>query len=105
MRVISTYGIHHTSSESALIVYLGDVYWWKKHQDHRAMPLITIRRHYGAFHTHAKIWQSGFFWLTMYEDTILSGDVERVRGMGISIQEMPYHSPTTFTLSSSMSKN
>jgi hypothetical protein len=32
------------------------------------MPLITIRRHYGAFHTHAKIWQSGFFWLTMYED-------------------------------------
>jgi hypothetical protein len=69
MRVISTYGIHHTSSESALIVYLGDVYWWKKHQDHRAMPLITIRRHYGAFHTHAKIWQSGFFWLTMYEDT------------------------------------
>ena len=25
--------------------------------------------HYGAFHTHSKIWQSGFFWLTMYEDT------------------------------------
>jgi hypothetical protein len=25
--------------------------------------------HYGAFLTHAKIWQSGFFWLTMYEDT------------------------------------
>jgi hypothetical protein len=24
--------------------------------------------HYGAFHTHAKIWQSGFFWPTMYED-------------------------------------
>jgi hypothetical protein len=25
--------------------------------------------HYGAFRTHAKIWQSGFFWPTMYEDT------------------------------------
>jgi hypothetical protein len=25
--------------------------------------------HYGAFCTHAKIWQSGFFWPTMYEDT------------------------------------
>jgi hypothetical protein len=26
-------------------------------------------RHYGAFRTHAKIWQCGFFWPTMYEDT------------------------------------
>ena len=25
--------------------------------------------HYGAFRTQAKIWQSGFFWPTMYEDT------------------------------------
>ena len=25
--------------------------------------------HYGVFHTHAKIWQCGFFWPTMYEDT------------------------------------
>jgi hypothetical protein len=25
--------------------------------------------HYGAFRTHSKIWQSGFFWSTMYEDT------------------------------------
>nr|CAD40178.2 OSJNBa0061A09.17 [Oryza sativa Japonica Group] len=25
--------------------------------------------HYGAFRTHAKIWQSGFFWPTMYGDT------------------------------------
>jgi len=27
------------------------------------------RGHYGAFHTNAKIWQSGFFWPTMYQDT------------------------------------
>jgi hypothetical protein len=25
--------------------------------------------HYGAFSPHEKIWQSGFFWPTMYEDT------------------------------------
>jgi hypothetical protein len=25
--------------------------------------------HYGAFRTHAKIWQSGIFWPTMYQDT------------------------------------
>jgi hypothetical protein len=25
--------------------------------------------HYGAFRTYAKIWQSGFVWPTMYEDT------------------------------------
>jgi hypothetical protein len=25
--------------------------------------------HYGAFRTHAKIWQSWFFWPTMYRDT------------------------------------
>jgi hypothetical protein len=27
------------------------------------------RGHYGAFRTHVKIWQCGFFWPTMYEDT------------------------------------
>jgi hypothetical protein len=25
--------------------------------------------HFGAFRTHAKIWQSGFFWTTIYQDT------------------------------------
>jgi hypothetical protein len=25
--------------------------------------------HYGAFSTNAKVWQSGFYWPTMYEDT------------------------------------
>jgi hypothetical protein len=24
--------------------------------------------HYGAFHTNAKVWQSGFYWSTMYDD-------------------------------------
>jgi hypothetical protein len=26
-------------------------------------------KHYGVFLTNAKIWQSGFYWSTMYEDT------------------------------------
>jgi len=25
--------------------------------------------YYGTFRTHAKIWQSGFYWRTMYQDT------------------------------------
>jgi hypothetical protein len=25
--------------------------------------------HYGAFRNNAKVWQSGFYWLTMYDDT------------------------------------
>jgi hypothetical protein len=61
--------------------------------------------HYGTFRTHAKIWQSGFFWLTMLKtQRISSGDVEHVRGTGISIQEMPCHLPTTSRYSSSMSE-
>ena len=45
---------------------------------HRCIPLCETRKilecchsspyrgHYGAFRTHAKVWQSGFFWLNMY---------------------------------------
>jgi len=29
----------------------------------------AYRGHFGLFCTQAKIWQSGFFWSTMYEDT------------------------------------
>jgi hypothetical protein len=60
--------------------------------------------HYGAFRTHAKIWQSGFFWPTMYKTRRISSEgVEHVRGTGTSIQEMPWHSQTTFRLNSLMS--
>jgi hypothetical protein len=38
--------------------------------------------HYGAFCTNAKIWQSGFFWPTMYQDTkSLLEDVPDVKNM------------------------
>jgi hypothetical protein len=40
--------------------------------------------HYGVFHTHAKIWQSGFYWPPcMKTQKILFRDVEHVRSMGI----------------------
>jgi hypothetical protein len=65
MKVPSTYGINLTSTES----------------DPRYVPTeeatMIIERcysspyggHYGAFRTNAKIWQSGFFWPTIYDDT------------------------------------
>ena len=38
--------------------------------------------HYGVFHTKTKIWQSGFYWPSMYEDTKdLSKDVQIARSM------------------------
>jgi hypothetical protein len=42
MKVVSTYGIHRTSSESTLVACSEGVYQQKKHQDYRMMPLITI---------------------------------------------------------------
>ena len=60
--------------------------------------------HYGAFRTDSKIWQSGLFWPTMYEDT--KDFIQRCGACQrheILIQEMPCHSPTTSRLNSSMS--
>ena len=38
--------------------------------------------HYGIFCTQAKIWQSGFFWPSMYEDQRTSyGDAQTARGI------------------------
>jgi hypothetical protein len=68
-RVISTNGIHHTSLESALTVLLKRCV-----STEEGIKIIKrchsspYGRHYGAFYTHPKIWQSGFFWPTMYED-------------------------------------
>ena len=38
-------------------------------QNSWALPLLTYGGHYGAFRTHAKVWQSGFFWPNMYGNT------------------------------------
>jgi hypothetical protein len=70
MKVAFTYRMSHTSSEYAQMGLL-----------RRCVPveegLKIIERchsspyggHYGAFRTHAKIWESGFFWATIYQDT------------------------------------
>ena len=45
--------------------------------------------HYAAFCTHAKVWQSGFFWPNMYGDAKeFSGVAQDVKSTGISIPEM-----------------
>ena len=37
-------------------------------EDTRALSFISYGVHYGAFRTNPKVWQSGFYWPTMYED-------------------------------------
>jgi hypothetical protein len=106
IRVFSTYGIHHTSSKSALMVYLGDVYWRKKAL--RSLNDVT-HHHMEDIMGHSALMQrfvkvDSFIQPYMKTQRILSGDVECVRGMGISIQEISCHSPTTFRLSPSMSR-
>jgi hypothetical protein len=70
MKVVSTYEICHTSLESVLMACSKDVYRQRK----TFKPLKDDTHHHmedimGVFCTHAKIWQSGFCWPTMYEDT------------------------------------
>jgi hypothetical protein len=38
---------------------------WKIHERCHSSP---YEGHYGAFRTNAKVWQSGFYWPTMYDD-------------------------------------
>jgi hypothetical protein len=76
----------------------GDPYLLKVCADgllHRCIVLCETRKilecchsspfggHYGAFQTHAKVWQSGFF--------CLCGDAQDVRNMGTSIPDMLCH--------------
>ena len=50
--------------------------------------------HYGVFRTHSKIWQSGFFWPTMYDD--IKDFIWRCtlcQNTEVSMQETSCHSP------------
>jgi len=52
--------------------------------------------HYGAFRTHAKIWQSGFFWPMTYQvQRNLLEDALDVRNMETLMLGMQCHSKTT----------
>jgi hypothetical protein len=69
IRVVTTYGMNNTSSESAQMDSLEGVYQVKESRSLKDVTHHHMGGHYGAFRTHAKIRQSGFFWPTMYEDT------------------------------------
>ena len=96
MKVVSTYGMNCTSSESAMMAYSEDVYQWKKAS--RSLNDAT-RHHMEDIMVHSiLIRRSGkvdsFGQPCMKTRGILFKGVERVRGTGTSIQKMPYHSPT-----------
>jgi hypothetical protein len=107
MKVVSTYRIHSTSSEYVLMNCSEGVCWQRKafklfrsathHHIEDIMGYSVLMRRFGRVYS--------FGQPCMKTLEISSGAVERVRGMGISIQEMPCHSPTTFRLSSLMSGN
>ena len=97
--------MNRTSSESALTAYSEDVYRRKKASrssndaTHHHMEDIMV--HSTLIQRCGKVDSSGQPCLKTQKTS--SKDVEHVRGIGISIQEMPCHSPTTSRSSSSMS--
>ena len=98
--------MNHTSSESALMTYLEDVYQWKKASrssndaTHHHMEDIMVDS--ALIQRFGKVDSSGQ--PRMKTQRTLSEGVERVRVMGILIQEISCHSPPTSRLSSSMSR-
>ena len=105
MKVVCTYGMNYTSSESALTACSEGVYQWKKASrsssdaTHHHMENIMV--HSALIRRSSKV--DSFGQPCMKTQRTSSRDVERVRGTRISIQEMPCHSPTTSRLSFLMS--
>ena len=103
-KVISTYGMYHTSSEFALMAYSEDVYRQRKasrlSNDATHHHMEDIMGHSVLIQRSSKA--DSFGQPCMKIRKILSRDVERVRGIGILIQEMLGHSPTTSRSSSLM---
>ena len=106
MKVVSTYGMSRTSSQSALMAYSEGVYRQKKASrsssdaSHHHMEDIMV--HSALMQRSSKVDFSSQ--PCMKTQRTLSEGVVHVRGMGTSIQEMPCHSPTTSRLNSSMSR-
>jgi hypothetical protein len=81
-----------------MTAYLEGVYQWKKAS---RLSNDTTHHHMEDIMVHSTLMQrsskvDSFGQPYMKTRRILSGDVERVRGTIISIQEMPYYSPTTY---------
>ena len=104
-KVVSTYGMNHTSSKSALMACSEGVYRWKKasrssnDDTHHHMEDIIV--HFALIQRFGKV--DSFGQPCMKTRKTSSEGVEHVRGMGILIQEMPCHSSTTSRLNSLMS--
>ena len=104
-KVVFTYGMNHTSLESALMAYLESVYRQKKASrslsdaTHHHMEDIMV--HSALIRRSSKV--DSFGQPCMKTRRTSSGDVEHFRGTGISIQEMPCHSPPTSRSNFSMS--
>ena len=107
MKVVSTYGMYHTSLESALMAYSEGVYWQRKatrsSNDATHHYMEDIMGHSALIRRFARV--DSFGQPCMKTRRTSSRDVECVRIMGILIQEMPCHSPTTSRSSSLMSGN
>ena len=105
MKAISTYGMSRNFSESALTDCSEGVYRPKKAS--RSLSNAThchmegIMGHFAHMRRFGRVDSFGQPCMKIWRT--LSGDVERVRGTGISIQEMPCQSPTTSRSNFSMS--
>ena len=105
MKVVSTYGMNRMSSEAALTACSEGVYRWKKasrSSNNATHHMEDIMVHSALIQRSGKVDSFGQPCMKTWKTS--SGGVEHVKGMGISIQEMPCHSPTTFRLSSLMSR-
>ena len=90
-KVISTYGMNRTSSEFALMAYSEGVYRWKKES---GSPSDATHHHMEDIMVHsALIQRSGK--VDSFDQPCMKIRRTLPRGTGISIQEMPCHSPTT----------
>jgi hypothetical protein len=100
------HGMSHTSSESAQTDSLESVYQLKKEsillKDATHHHTEVIMGHSVLMQKSSKVDSSGQ--LCMKTRRISSEGVEHVKDTGISIQEMPCHSQTTFRLNSLMSR-
>ena len=97
MKVISTYGMNHTSTMSALMDYSGGVFHLRKQS--RSLKDATLH-HMGDIMGHSalilrfgKVDSSGQ--PCMMTPKTSYGGVPRVRNIGVSMQETPCHSPPT----------
>ena len=94
-RADATCGTIHTCTGYAQMACLEDVYQKLKGSKSEKCHSAPYGGHYGIFRTQAKIWQSGFYWPSMYEDArnfIMRCRNCQLQGGITSRDAMPLHS-------------